>query len=307
MSEPATASQSVSPFHQPAVSNDGTPLPPLASHTQRHDAPSGPDAHRIARMTAGELAQLEIGDEIRATQSTVHRRHPDGAVTIEPRKAGAAEQSPVDPSQAAGPDKIRVGDVELTAQQVQDLLIDKANADARRATMPAGPEGYELTLPADLKLPPGIDFKLDSADPLLASARTWAHSKGLDQQSFSELLGLYATATAGSESQIQTARAAEIQKLGVNGPVRVTALQTFFTGLVGSEKAKAISSMMATAGIVEALEAVHGKFVNQGAASFSQSHREPGGPSRMTEEQWAGMSDAARLDYARSHSHGARA
>src|SRR5262249_4248805 len=153
--------------------------------------------------------------------------------------------SAADAPAGASADRIKVGDVELSAQQVQDLLIDKANADARRATMPATPEAYEAKLPEGFKLPEGIAWEVDPADPLLAAARRGANSRGMDQGGFSELLGLSAGAQAGSEAKINAARRAEIEKLGANGSMRVTALQTFFNGLVGTENAKAIDSMMA--------------------------------------------------------------
>lgn len=177
-----------------------------------------------------------------------------------------------------------------------------AAAESRRLALPAKAEDVKLELPKDFKLPQGVEFNLDPSKPEFAKLQQLAVARGLDHDTVTDLLGVYAETLVGSESEIQTARAAEISKLGANGPARVTALQTFFTGLIGDGKAKAIESMMATAGIVEALESVVAKFSSQGAASFSQAHREPGGGGKVTEEQYAKMSDADRLNYARANS-----
>jgi hypothetical protein len=304
---PSSPPPTNSPLHQPARDNAGNVLPELHSHQQQPDVRSAPEPGSLSRPPErrGALTNAEF-HRLPADQQNRYAQLAADNWVLRSDLEQAAPKPGDQPAPASDGTTIKVGDVELTADQVKQLLVDKANADARKAAMPASPDGYEATLPADFKLPDGIEWKVDPADPLLADAKRWAHTRGLDQQAFSELVGLYTAAQAGSEAQIQTARQAEINKLGANGSMRVTALQTFFTGLVGSENAKAIDGMMATAGIVKALEAVHAKFSSQGAASFSQAHREPGaGAGKVTDEQWVGMSDAAKLNYARSH-QGAR-
>ena len=177
---------------------------------------------------------------------------------------------------------------------------DAAN-EVRRLSLPAKPEEYKLELPKDFKLPQGVEFKLDTAKPEFSKMQQVAHKHGLSPDAVSDMLGVYAETLVGSQASIQQAHQAEIAKLGANGPARVTALNQFFTGLVGTDGAKAIHAMMVTAGIVQALESVAAKFSTQGAASFHQGGREPPPDSagRVSSEQYAKMSAAERLDYAR--------
>jgi hypothetical protein len=95
---------------------------------------------------------------------------------------------------------------------------------------------------------------------------------------------------------------AELNKLGANATVRVTALQTWLRGMVGDELAKSMAGGLFSEKQVRGLELLANKFASQGAASFSQAHREPDitGPGRVSEEAYAAMSQAERWDYARS-------
>ncbi|MGX4772013.1 hypothetical protein ACWAUC_19760 [Bradyrhizobium guangdongense] len=314
MSEPA-----ISPPSQPSASpviggtardNSGRELPPLAAHQQRPDPAPGPDAHRRAQMTAGELAQLEMADQLREAQSVVHKRHPDGTVTIEPRKPGSEQppkpDAPASEASVTATDKVRVGQYEISETELGELLQRTGLQDLGVAIAPARAEDYQARLPEGFKLPQGIEFKLDENSPLLADARRFAHENRLSQGAFEQMVAMHASVVAGDEAQIATARAAEIAKLGATATSRVTAVNTWLEGILGTDLAKPMKSVMATAGIVQGWEKIMGKFQSQGAASFSQSHREPGSGSKVTEEQWATMSSAAKLEYARSHSQGAR-
>jgi hypothetical protein len=83
---------------------------------------------------------------------------------------------------------------------------------------------------------------------------------------------------------------------------RVSALEVWLRGVVGDKLAGPMRSMMVTADIVKGLEILQNKFVSQGAASFSQSHRVPPSPTgRLSAEEYAALSDAQKFDYARSH------
>jgi hypothetical protein len=176
---------------------------------------------------------------------------------------------------------------------------DAAN-EVKRLSLPQKPEEYKLELPKDFKLPQGVEFKLDTAKPEFSKFQQVAHKHGLAPDAVTDMLGVYAETLVGSQASIQQAYQAEINKLGANGPARVTAIDTFFTGLIGAQKAGELKKMMVTAGITEALESVVAKFSTQGAASFTQLHRETPEPQgRVSEEQWKTMSPAARLDYNR--------
>jgi hypothetical protein len=197
--------------------------------------------------------------------------------------------------------RLVVGDYTLSPEDIAALMQQKANDDLRKARMPSSPDGYELKLPADFKMPDGVEFKLDTSNPIYQDVRRWAFSKQLDGQAVSEMLGIYASHQAAEEAKVRAAGQREVEKLGTNATARITALNTWMRGAVGDELAGALGSMMVTEKSVRALEKLQARFTNQGAASFSQAHRVPheetGG--RWSEEQYNAASPGQRLDYTR--------
>jgi hypothetical protein len=114
----------------------------------------------------------------------------------------------------------------------------------------------------------------------------------------------YAAMEARKQAVYADAQKAELAKLGDRATMRVTAIDTFFTGLLGAEDAKHIRSSMYSAGVVKALEKMASKFQNQNAASFSQAHREPPNPntgplSSMSEEHYDSLSAAEKFRISR--------
>lgn len=197
-------------------------------------------------------------------------------------------------------DPVKGPNLDEFGKHFSEIATRDAAEQSRRLTLPQKPEDVKLELPKDFKLPQDVEFKLDPAKPEFAKMQAVAIKHGLTQDAVTELLGVYAETVVGSESSVQAWKQAEIAKLGANGTARVTALQTFFTGLIGAEKAAHLQTMLATAGGVEALESVTAKFSSQGAASFSQAHREPGNANgRLAAEEHSKLSPAAKLDYAR--------
>lgn len=185
-------------------------------------------------------------------------------------------------------------------EQIVPKLTQLAAEEVRRNTLATKPDDVKLDLPKDFKLPEGMDFKLDSTKPEFNKFREIAVKRGLDADTVSELMGVYAETVVGSEATYAAAKKAELDKLGANATARVTSLNTFFEGHLGAEDAKFLRSSMYAAGVVTAMEKLVAKFTSQGAASFSQAHREPGGQTgRVSEEAYAKMSAAERWDYAR--------
>jgi hypothetical protein len=275
----ADAGRTNSPFHQPSRDNAGNVTPPVAAHVREGLVPDSvydglpPDEQsKYARMP-------RAGDQ-------------GGADWIE-----RSQVTPPDPAAPSG-EKHKFGDMEFTEQELRDFLTARGEAELKKASLPATPADYKAELPANFEMPGATKFEFNEADPLLQDARAWAHSKGLSQTDFAELCGMYASAKGAESAFYDAAGKAEITKMGANGTQRVTALGDWLRGVVGDKLAGPMKTMMVTADIVKGLEILQHKMSSQGAASFSQAHREPGQASnKPSDEQWSRMSSAERMDY----------
>jgi hypothetical protein len=273
--------------------------------TQRQAEPTRHDGAQPQSVISDAAYDQLPTDADRERFSRV-RKGPDGGSewrersTLESEAAATTGQPGEQPNAALSPtETYKFGDLELTSQQISDLLKFKGETDLRRASLPADPSQYKIEA-KDVVLPPGMDWRFNEADPALAAARTWAHQNGLSQEQFSSLLGQYASMEAAKENTFRTAMKGELDKLGANATMRVTALQTWSQGVVGPELSKALCAGLFSEKQVRALEAIANKFASQGAASFRQDGREPGGPSgRISEEAYNAMSAGERWDYAR--------
>jgi hypothetical protein len=236
-------------------------------------------------------------------------RGPDGGSEWVDRatlpSATADPANPADPAPVSDPNaKVKVGDLEVSQADLQEWMQSKAAAELKKVQLPQTPADYKADLPPDFQMPAGIsEFKFDTSDPLFTSAQAWAHARQIDQGTFSEMVGLYASAKATEAAQLNAAHADQVAKMGANGPMRVTALETWFRGVVGDDKiAGQMKNMLVTADIVKGMEKIQARMVTQGTANFSQSGREPGHDQRsgrVSDEQYAAMKPGERLDYAR--------
>jgi hypothetical protein len=242
-----------------------------------------------------------------------HVSREGGGQDIVPRSSLPSEQSPA-PTTAAQPgeaspalvpgEKYKFGDLELTGQEISDLLKHKGETDLRRAAVPADPSQYKIEA-KDAVLPPGVDWRFNEADPALAAARTWAHANQLSQDQFASLLGQYASMEATKEATFRAAMKRELDALGANATMRVTALETWLNGVVGTDLAKHVRQGMFSAKIVQALEVIATKFASQNHASFTQSGRVPetggnGGPlSRLSDADYEAMPASERFRMSR--------
>jgi hypothetical protein len=190
---------------------------------------------------------------------------------------GAGEAPPPadqQPTPEAGP-KIKVGRYEVSENELGSMLERQANDDLRRATIPPTPESYKLELAPDAKLPGNVEFKFDGNDPSMVAVRNWAHSKGLDQSAFSQMLTLYASHVAQTEAALAAVSRAEIAKAGVNAPQRVDAIGKWIRAEVGDADAKPILATLVTDSHLRFYEKLQQRITSQGAASFSSQHRVP--------------------------------
>jgi hypothetical protein len=149
----------------------------------------------------------------------------------------------------------------------------QAKDDLRKATVPPSPDAYKLELSPDAKLPGGVEYKFNASDPSLAALKNWAHAKGFDQSTLSEMLTIYATHEAQQNAALAEISRAEIAKAGVNAPQRVDAIGKWIRSEVGDADAKPILATMVTDAHLRFFERLQHRASSQGAAPFSQSHR----------------------------------
>jgi hypothetical protein len=206
------------------------------------------------------------------------------------RQQGQQQQDQQEGQQQQTPGgKIKVGDVELTDTELKEIMKFKGESEARKLTLPKDPNAYTLDLPADFKPPEGVKFEFNKSDPVLARARELAFSRGMDQSTFSDFLGIYAANRVAEANTINTARNAEIAKLGTMAPQRIDAIRTWARGMVGDQLGGALEQMLVTSKHVEAFEKIIDKFSRQGGTPYSQAHRE-GEPPAGTIPGYANMS-----------------
>ena len=184
------------------------------------------------------------------------------------------------------------------------LAAFEAGDKVRRSTLPPSPNDYKAEFTSDFKVPDGIKYEFNANDPLLHQARTIMHDidqgKLSGQQAFSKLLELYAGGQVASQQQIQTARNAEVQKLGATGPTRIDALTTFFRAYLGDAAGNRRMQRIFTAQDVMDAETEVSKITSQGGAGFRGNGRTPPEvPGRLSDEQIKRLTPAERLNYSR--------
>lgn len=108
-----------------------------------------------------------------------------------------------------------------------ELSTFKAARDAELAEVPAKPDDYKLELPADFKMPEGLEFKLDDKDPAFAAVRTFAHENKLPQKTVSALLAIEAQRQAADLQRSVDYVLGEEKALGANFPERKAAVEAF--------------------------------------------------------------------------------
>jgi hypothetical protein len=179
------------------------------------------------------------------------------------------------PPQQAEPGKVTIEGVDYNYDQVRSAIARQVEEDTRKASLPQDPRGYEIKLPANFQAPQGLKFEFDRNSPELQRFRQLAHARGVDQETFSDMLGVYAATKIGEAQTIATARNAEVAKLGSAATRRIDAIETWLKARVGSDANLIVAQMrnFPVASMVTAFEKIIGEFGNQGGANYSQSGR----------------------------------
>jgi hypothetical protein len=263
----------------PTVATTSTVTAPPAPSTSTLSDRSGQPAAVKPVPGSKEFAALTAEQRHEQLRGPPNPRARGHSPAVEQREAAAARaagelpaaQDPQAPAHST--EKLKVGKYEVSEAELASMMDRQAQDDLRKATIPPTPDAYELKISPDAKLPGGVEFKFDGNDPSMVAAKAWAHSRGLDQSAFSEMLTLYAGHVAGQNAALAARSAQEVAKAGVNAPQRVDAVGKWITGEMGEADAAPIRATIVTDAHLRFYEKLMNKVSSQGAASFSQSHR----------------------------------
>jgi hypothetical protein len=256
-----------------------------------------------------------------ATGNLVQRERTVGA-DGEPRAGKPLDQPAADgetPDAAADGEakRVKIGEIELTEAEWAELVAHKAESDLRTAQVPVSPGDYKLELPKDLKLPNGVQVRFgnpndpnDPRGPSIRAFQDWAHKNGLSQGQFSSAMGIYAASQSHEQILVANAARAEVDKLGVSGPVRVDAISRFLRGHYGDAKARPMIAALATQAQVEIFEDLITRVSRQGGSPFNGGGRiPPDVPGKIPsgpegDRIWNSMSYTAQKEYSERFSQG---
>ncbi|MBW8447914.1 MAG: hypothetical protein K0M49_20000 [Arenimonas sp.] len=185
------------------------------------------------------------------------------------------------------------------------LVARDAERQAAAAQVPESPDKYEAKLPQDFKLPDGIELAegeaaLNPDDPRVVAAREFAHTKGMNQADFEQLLAFGVNMDLSEQTRLKDAVFAEKEKLGPKGADRIGAVKTWVAAKLGGELAEPLLAMMYTAKQIEAFEAL--MRLNRGAVPGNPGAGRDAGRTELSDEEWSKMSPTARINYARENS-----
>jgi hypothetical protein len=175
-----------------------------------------------------------------------------------------------------GSGAVEIDGVSWSHDQVREAIAGRVEQDARKASLPQSANDYQIKLPPDFKAPEGVRFEFDPNDALLKSSRELAHKRGLDQEVYSDFLGLYAANKISEQQQLGTARAAELSKLGTAAQGRIDAIDTWLKARVGAKGALMAAQLRSypVATMIEMFEGIMRSFSGQGGADYTQSGRQ---------------------------------
>jgi hypothetical protein len=144
---------------------------------------------------------------------------------------------------------------ELTGK-LNELSAFKAEQDSRSAARPEKPDGYEVKLPADFKLPEGVTLpegqkiQVNADDPRVAAGREFVHRMGGTQSDFENLVGIVASMDIQENIALDKAQKAEVEKLGSRGVERSAAVSAW----LDAKGAGALKIALFRADQIEAVE-----------------------------------------------------
>lgn len=187
------------------------------------------------------------------------------------------------------------------AKSFEELRTFKANDEARRASIPGQADLYKPDLPEAVKIPEGLELKLDT--PMYREARDLAYAKGWTQTDFSEALGLFVKHQVADAERLQAYYKGELEAMGDNREARLTALDKFREATVKAwfpegERDKALEQIKLVPPnrfFLRWMEKASEAFQKQGVKSYSAAGREPiEGRADGRPENWDKMDAISR-------------
>lgn len=301
---------------------------PVRSATSVDGIQSTPDLSPAQRLWRADQDAITRSDPWRDTAGTVITRDPvTGVLSSRPRgdaqnrsasdngappnqqqapQPGQPPQAPQPGSATVEGNTLKVGQWELNEADIASLMASKAERDSRAANMPPTAAEFKLDLSPDFQLPAGTsDFSWDLETPhaaaQLGALKTWAFANQLDQNSFSQLLSIYAGHQLSEQRRFVDAQKAEVTALGANAPTRIDSVNMWLESRIGSALAGALRATMFTSKAVEAYEALMRGFVSQGVSGNPSGGRDGEygrGPQKVSDEVYAQMSYSEKQRYA---------
>jgi hypothetical protein len=212
--------QATSPA-SPAASPSPSPPPAPAARPRAEHAPN-------PRAVGRSTWQDGLSEESRHKTAEESRR-------AEARDGATRD----DGSRDAGGAKLKIADgLELSPQEIRELVTKDAALRSRELTRPQRPEDFKFQVSPNFKPPPGLEFKLNENDPLVGAYRDFAIKHQFTQDQFTDGVDLIAAMKVNEASTFAAAKKAELGKLGATAPARIHQVTAWLAAMAG-DKAKA--------------------------------------------------------------------
>lgn len=148
------------------------------------------------------------------------------------------------PEQFWDPEKNTIKAEELV-KAYMPLAEQRAAEEARLAAYPKAAKDIPLVIPDGIA-PKGVKIELDETNPLVEPARELIFAKKLDPELLNDFAGIFVKQQLTEQKELETARTAQMQKLGDNAGARIDAVKTFIKKFGGPD-AEAVSEHIFTA------------------------------------------------------------
>jgi hypothetical protein len=189
---------------------------------------------------------------------------------------------------------------EFGAHYVELAAFHKIEAEAKAALAARKPEDikFEVKLPETIKVPEGMDLKINDNDPRVPVIREMAIKRGWDQDTVNELVALDAQQQIAAHAAEQTRIAAEDAKLGATAKDRKAAVGNWLKGMkdrneLSADEYEAVKVYAIDAASVTALEKIIAK------AAGSVPGHQPGNPTPPAQvpqaERWYGATTPKKV------------